>query len=791
MIRNRLLQLLVLGLVLILTTGIYMAAKRESHREDYTPADKEYYLTPQEAGFIRPGLDMKIIDITFPDDMLPEVEFSLMDPAGLPLDMNGVFTPGPISVSFILSYIPADSESYVTYTTRVQTSPITGDSATQATSDSGGTFTMLDDGLYKYKFGNTIEVTEQDATHTLGAYARRDLREFGLDRYVDNPLHHFVPSGSGTPVPRDIVTTTTCNKCHDPLAIHGGSRREVGLCVLCHNSTQGIDPDTGNDVDMKIMTHKIHMGAQLPSVEAGTPYIIIGYRQGVHDYSEVEFPPGSLNECEVCHVGGTPTPDAPMVADPNPVPVCDGTGKGVTTLTWEHTGSVEIRLGSPTGSVFTKGGKAGSKETGKWVTDATIFYLIDAASGDVVQRLPAATTALGCVGNMPGAMIGVPATQHSAWTTRPSRATCGSCHDDVDFATGANHSVGIPVDNDLACASCHPAGPTAEYDTTVRGAHQRDYLSKQLPGVIAKIISVEDTAPGDSPTVTYSLMSKKGMINPTSMGRLRFAIVGPNEDFDFYLQEDVRSGSAPAGNNWTYTFAGTLPDDAEGSFSVGIEGRVNEVILNPGTVKEFSMRDQAENTLVPFAIAGAIAPADSHIMPRRVAVMDEKCEACHSNLSLHGDNRKNVNYCNTCHQPSWSDVDERPAEEMPAESIHMKYMIHKIHRGGELENGYFVYGHNGSEHDFGHIEYVGDLRNCEACHASGSYGLPIEEGALDTITERDYYTPMKPAAAACMSCHDSLDAASHGLANTTMLGESCGACHGAGKEFSVEAVHAR
>ena len=34
-------------------------------------------------------------------------------------------------------------------------------------------------------------------------------------------IHNWVPSGMYAPVPRDIVTAETCNRCHDPLALHG------------------------------------------------------------------------------------------------------------------------------------------------------------------------------------------------------------------------------------------------------------------------------------------------------------------------------------------------------------------------------------------------------------------------------------------------------------------------------------------------------------------------------------------------------------------------------------------
>ncbi len=75
---------------------------------------------------------------------------------------------------------------------------------------------------------------------------------------------------------------------------------------------QTIDPDTGNTVDMPVMTHKIHMGEDLPSVKAGKPYQIIGNSQSVYDYSTVAFPVNQdvpAGRCEFCHEPGNDRAD--------------------------------------------------------------------------------------------------------------------------------------------------------------------------------------------------------------------------------------------------------------------------------------------------------------------------------------------------------------------------------------------------------------------------------------------------------------------------------------------------
>jgi hypothetical protein len=776
----------VLTSMLCMCATANLAAKSEAADNGaYTTKDSEYYLTANELNFIRPGLELEVIDVVIPDDRKTEVTFRITDPAGLPLDRSGVMTPGPVSTSFILSYIPAFEESYVAYTTRVQTSPITNESATQASTDSGGSYTDLGDGTYMYKFGTEVPTNyDMDVTHTMGMYARRDLREFDLDRYVANELDHFVPSGVSEPMPRDIVSTETCNgRCHDPLALHGGARQEVGLCVLCHNASQSIDPDTGNSVDMPLMIHKIHMGANLTK-----GYNIIGYRQTDHDYSHVEYP-APINECEVCHTGGTPTENFPMVASPTAALVCDNSSVGETTLNWEYTGNVEIKVrtnSNPEGSGFATGGPIGSAPTGKWVADGTIFDLYDADSQTLIQSIPVDATVLGCVGNAPGTARGVAAMQHTNWLDHPSRVTCGSCHDDVNFETGEGHSeFGIIQPDDAKCGNCHEPVTGDEFDRSVTGAHISLYQSKQFPGVRINLLSVANTGPGQFPTVTFSIGSKSSPLYPGDLNRLLLNISGPNDDFSYYNQENVGANVEWADGNWTYTFQKPLPITAMGSYTVAVEGRnTADIDFGFGTGVE-PESDQAENSLLAFAVT------DDMAVPRRTVVEDYKCESCHSNLSLHGDNRKNANYCVTCHMPDALDSEVRPDDEFPAASIHFKYMIHKIHRGQELEKGYVVYGYRGSLHDFSEIEYSGDLRNCDACHVGNSQQVDLPAGLLPTRTPQEWWDPMMPQAAACLSCHDDDSSAAHAYSNTTFFGESCSTCHGEGKVAAVDKVHAQ
>ncbi len=75
--------------------------------------------------------------------------------------------------------------------------------------------------------------------------------------------------------------------------------------------------------------------------------------------------------------------DVFFVADPNPIKVCDRSGLGATTLSWNATEAlaVTVHVGSPSGQLFAATGARGSAATEKWVEDGMVFYLQDATGG--------------------------------------------------------------------------------------------------------------------------------------------------------------------------------------------------------------------------------------------------------------------------------------------------------------------------------------------------------------------------------------------------------------------------
>lgn len=652
---------------------------RKAPRE-YATSEKAFYADPRLVAFVRPGLTIKITGVVIDPDGTVRATVKLSDPRGLPLDRDGVYTPGPVSTSFLIATIPAGQTQYTSYVTRVATSTITNKSATQAAADSGGTYKQVADGTYEYTFRQKLSAGfDKTATHTVGVYGSRNLSEFDLGTNYDDDTFNFVPDGSTVKTVRDVARTATCNACHDPLSAHGGARRSVELCVLCH-TPQTVDPDTGNTVDFPVMVHKIHDGSQLPSVKAGGKYQIIGFNNSVADYSDVVFPADPRN-CASCHKQNVAQKDAFL---------------------------------------------------------------------------------------------------------KPSRAACGSCHDDVNFATGENHA-DLPQTTDNLCANCHIPQGEIDFDVSIYGAHQIPRLSAALPGTVFEILKVDDGVAGKRPVVTFSVKDKAGQpILLKDVSRLNFDLAGPTGDYQSELSEDPRATATGGGGGvYTYTFKAAIPADAKGSYAIAIEGYRNVTLL-PGTRKQVVVRDAGVNKVVYFSVDG------SPLAKRRAVVDQAKCMTCHNNtFSFHGDNRNTIETCVLCHNPNGNDSPVRPAAAGPVETIDFRTMIHKIHTGKELANDYTIYGFGGSKNSFNDVGYPGDRRDCLQCHVSGTEQVPTKDGLLDVPTPRGYLAKVGPQTAACTSCHDGRSAASHALANTTPLGESCATCHSATAEFSVNRVHAR
>ena len=199
------------------------------------------------------------------------VDFTLTDGDG-----NVVANLPPDAISFkIAKLMPGTDgnasawQSYINQIEQPGVGPGT-EAKAQATTENGsaGTLQANSDGSYTYTFAldiaNVTEPVPVAYEPTLTHRVSFEVRGFAP---VRNPVYDFRPSDNATEglFSREIAKTGTCNVCHENLAIHGGARFEMQECVTCHNPGSA-DANSGNTVDMTVMTHKIHYGENLPSV---------------------------------------------------------------------------------------------------------------------------------------------------------------------------------------------------------------------------------------------------------------------------------------------------------------------------------------------------------------------------------------------------------------------------------------------------------------------------------------------------------------------------------------------
>jgi len=720
-------------------------------------------------------LNVQILDAEIPSDRRPVVTFRLTDDGGNPIGRDGV------RMRWIIARIERGEEEYLDYITRVQTSPITGKSATQANFEdsTAGTFEDLGNGEFTYTFNTVLpENFDDDATHTVGVFADKTI---GNQVFVANATFDFVPAGGKVRDVRDIVRTETCNTCHDPLEVHGGFRRDVKLCVLCHTTEivnpdngeieEQIDPDTGNNIGFEILIHKIHRGAELPSVQAGTPYEIIGFMQGVNDFSTVEFPQ-DIRNCTKCHTGGTQSDK--FKTDPSRA-ACGACHDDVNFVSGaNHGGGIQLSDNNCSGCHIPSSGK-------EFDISVTGAHTIPVKSAQI-----------------PGVnfeIVGVESAE-----TGNTRVAPGE-HPRVTFKITTDAGEVIPPSS-MNFLRLTLAVPTVEYSG-------QDYNGDGI------IVSGDPTSPWTPGGENYIQEDP------------RQSAVGPD-----------------ASGNFTYTFKAIIPNVAGGSGAVGIEGykcaTVQGANQRKGGIDCTGTKDINKNGIedvgevfneVRFAghnVVFYFPITDTEAIPRRMVVdTSTRCINCHGvfsrDFSVHGNIRNDSEYCALCHNPSHDTLSRSIppiGEPTLTNSLNFRVFIHKIHTGENLtKKPYILYAPpagtfpNQTERptDFSEVRFPGNTGDCEACHLSGTNILKPGTGVLGddvlpstthefergfdtkTITETFFTSPV---ISVCTSCHDNLGVNETGDALT---GENhaggpqpegaCVGCHGLGASLGVEKVH--
>jgi OmcA/MtrC family decaheme c-type cytochrome len=445
------------------------------------------------------------------------------------------------------------------------------------------------------------------------------------------------------------------------------------------------------------------------------------------------------------------------------------------------------------------------------------------------------------------------AADSSRWKTSISRAACTSCHDRTSFENVVppgfvGHTAG-PLDSDEACLGCHREGRAhiGPYEVDVTKVHVpvdayplRDLVANsptyglvlsEAPVLSGSIVQVTNLATGEYPQVTFTISVNDQPYDILASGQalpsLRFTFAAPTTDYVGYAQYTAQGSSGVTGALaatatpgefiWTSTktideiaaasgaATGGNPFPLTGTMAVGMEGRISAPATKPSGVPVASINHNMRN------VVKYVALTDAQPIPRREATTVENCNTCHEDLTAHGGSRNDPEYCVMCHSAGRDTITRMP---LPAvgqlartQTLRMSYMVHAIHSGDNRANDFIAYSPY-SAINFSDVRFPGDRRNCEHCHVTDQYQLPLQSGLLPS-RESDIDSTSSPrtrinnyftgaTAAACTGCHDAdataLHAATMSLISPVvppMITESCVTCHASGKEFGLDTVHAR
>ncbi len=263
----------------------------------------------------------------------PRVTFRATDASGEPIDVLAELAnaasktlPYLSNPRFTLAQVEADGSTTSWYEATVAPKAFTPPAgatpapqpATQPGSQQAPAASLAErikangDGTFTVLLGPpTTDAGRRDAAKTLvvGMWAERvaPRQTGGAKRWPAAATRSFLTSGGTPAAPHEAVSDAACNTCHVVMRAH--DRREtVQLCKTCHSGSAAApyrDPESNESLDFRVMIHRIHSGAALPSVRSGKPFYIVGFNQNVFDFSEGRFPPlREATDCTACHQGG-------------------------------------------------------------------------------------------------------------------------------------------------------------------------------------------------------------------------------------------------------------------------------------------------------------------------------------------------------------------------------------------------------------------------------------------------------------------------------------------------------
>ena len=772
--------------------------------------------------------------------------------------------PNKVNLAIAKLVPPAngDPHQWVSYVSRVKTTTATSTgpagqapampSAVQGTTDPyyvdaaalAGQLVYNADGYYTYSFQSNIKdpawtakvgsttyktngvVFEANRTHRIAMqlqYTDAAGAVIKVNPYFDVTFDANGNSVAVTDPAKSFKMTdiSSCNGCHDKLALHGGGRVDTQYCVMCHNPGT-TDPVSGNVVTLSTMVHKIHAGRLLAGAPGGEKYFI-----GKDDFSEIGFPQ-DLRNCARCHSAANPA-----------TPQGDN---------WKTVVSKEACLtchASNTGS--------------SWNTAHTTYV----GGGN-----PLAMTNSQCLACHNPTSNPTLSPERVHWNQNEENAAKYKMNiEDVTYTPSA--TAGGTSTVTVKYFLSDPTNNNAAYNLTVSDngtpcASPTSCSSSTKFGNLRFVLAYQNMVGQFQPVTEFSSYNNGGS------GANAYAYLGTNDGSNHYSVNIT----IPANTTYTAAF---------GTARVVSYGQIKEVKLQaksaadprPPVVPTTLINTLAQHTYKDVALSG-------NLQPRRVIVSNDKCNVCHGALgatsgsntlasAFHSGARNTVEACVVCHDPNRASSTVMTSGLTLNEPYQMKSMIHGIHGNSKrlypFTHGNAVVGAfcnpanplsksplcdpslvlaSTVENYAAEVAYPQVGLNCDACHVNGSWKQDLGTlgamtiavpGSVTSLTSSTTFSAtaalfessgacigatgsvaaktlkctavdlnkmpvISPKAATCTSCHDSSKAIGHvtsfggsafGDKNQGQIAvlprETCNDCHSPGGFKGVDIVH--
>jgi OmcA/MtrC family decaheme c-type cytochrome len=682
-------------------------------------------------------------------------------------------------------------------------------SAMQATTDPQETDPALQaaqlvyhpEGYYTYTFKTDIKdptktngvAFEPERTHRVAI--QLSYTNAAGETVLVNPYFDFRFDASGNSVPvtdpsqtRKMTDVSSCNSCHEKLALHGGGRVDTQFCVMCHNPGT-TDANSGNVLTLSTMVHKIHAGKRLKA--QGEDYTIWGYKDTKVSFAEVGFPQ-DLRNCTKCHSGANPA-----------TPQGDN---------WKTKPSREACLtchdSKPGSSWFTLHPFVNQNRD----PNATATLL----TNDACARCHAP----GCAVAPERVHFNQNEENAAKYKMNIESATYDAAANAITVKYFLSDPTRANAAYNLVTPDCKFAAPTVCGSVT-----NGRFSSSSKFGNLRLLVGYNSLNGQATGTTEFTSFNNGGSSAAV------YAHTGTNDGNNHYTATIVLP--APSA---THVISGTA--------RIVTIGQVKEPELemqsaaDPRPVVQGAppVNVVVQHTFTELALTGSL-------LPRRTVVSNEKCNVCHGALgttsgantlaeAFHDGARNTVQACVICHDANRMSSTIMTNGLDLNESFQFKRMIHGIH-GNSKRTFPFTHGNKvvgvfkkdgtsatgGALLAAGVVNYAAEVAfpgvglNCNVCHVDNSYkldkgtvGAVIKKPAdpadpTKTIADPLQWLVISPKAASCTGCHDSPKALGHVTsfgnasfgdktqAQAMVTTEICADCHSSGGFKGVDLVH--